>query len=163
MVILPDFKYTGPPPPIKSNSMSEHEFIEWLKGFVAGCHEYAPPPKQWDELKKKLSEVNKTYTGPQFQELYSNPWKDITPQWPSYPQAPLVPLSPGTPCDPVYPPIWHGIHHPITNQPLGASYTYGPTYAHVDDKTNTVTKYTTVIQRPMSNTSGPSTLKQRHC
>ena len=43
--------------------MSEHEFIMWLQGFTQACNSYAATPKQWDELKEKLSTVqiiNKT-------------------------------------------------------------------------------------------------------
>ena len=37
--------------------MSEHEFIMWLQGFTQACNSYAATPKQWDELKEKLSTV----------------------------------------------------------------------------------------------------------
>lgn len=40
--------------------MSNQEFIDWLRGFSEGVHHYNITPKQWDELKEKLSEVGKT-------------------------------------------------------------------------------------------------------
>jgi hypothetical protein len=39
--------------------MSNQEFIQWLRGFADGVHHYNLTPKQWDELKEKLSEVGK--------------------------------------------------------------------------------------------------------
>jgi hypothetical protein len=39
--------------------MSNQEFINWLRGFSEGVHHYNLTPKQWDELKEKLSEVGK--------------------------------------------------------------------------------------------------------
>lgn len=40
--------------------MTEKDFVKWLKGFSQGVHHYNITPKQWDELKDKLSEVGKT-------------------------------------------------------------------------------------------------------
>ena len=38
--------------------MTSKEFINWLKGFTEGEHEYAITPKQWDLLKERLKEVS---------------------------------------------------------------------------------------------------------
>jgi hypothetical protein len=38
--------------------MTSKEFVLWLKGFTDGVHEFAITPKQWDNLKEKLTEVN---------------------------------------------------------------------------------------------------------
>ena len=38
--------------------MTSSEFIQWLKGFTEGVHEYAITPKQWDLLKERLAEVS---------------------------------------------------------------------------------------------------------
>ena len=38
--------------------MTQNEFIQWMKGFTEGVHEYNITPKQWDLLKERLSEVN---------------------------------------------------------------------------------------------------------
>lgn len=38
--------------------MSEHEFICWLKGFVAGSNQYNLTPAGWDKLKEELEKVN---------------------------------------------------------------------------------------------------------
>ena len=40
--------------------MTEKDFVKWLKGFSQGVHHYNLTPKQWDELKEKLSEVGKS-------------------------------------------------------------------------------------------------------
>jgi hypothetical protein len=37
--------------------MSEHEFIYWLKGFVAGSNQYNLTPAGWDKLKEELEKV----------------------------------------------------------------------------------------------------------
>lgn len=38
--------------------MDEKQFIDWLRGFTQGVHHYNVSPKQWDYLKKVLSEVS---------------------------------------------------------------------------------------------------------
>jgi len=38
--------------------MNSKEFVIWLKGFTEGVHEFAITPKQWDNLKEKLAEVD---------------------------------------------------------------------------------------------------------
>jgi len=38
--------------------MTSKEFILWLKGFTEGVHEFNITPKQWDNLKEKLSKVS---------------------------------------------------------------------------------------------------------
>jgi hypothetical protein len=38
--------------------MTSKEFVIWLKGFTEGVHEFNITPKQWDNLKEKLTEVN---------------------------------------------------------------------------------------------------------
>jgi hypothetical protein len=38
--------------------MTSKEFVQWLKGFTEGVHEYAITPKQWDLLKERLNEVS---------------------------------------------------------------------------------------------------------
>ena len=39
--------------------MENQEFIDWLRGFCQGVHHYNLTPKQWDEVKEKLSSVGK--------------------------------------------------------------------------------------------------------
>ena len=39
--------------------MSEKEFIDWFRGFAEGAHHFNISPKQWEELKEKLSSVGK--------------------------------------------------------------------------------------------------------
>jgi len=39
--------------------MSDKEFVQWFRGFVEGAHHYNITPKQWDDLKDKLSLVKK--------------------------------------------------------------------------------------------------------
>jgi hypothetical protein len=38
--------------------MTSKEFVLWLKGFTEGVHEFNITPKQWDNLKEKLAEVD---------------------------------------------------------------------------------------------------------
>lgn len=38
--------------------MTSKEFVIWLKGFTEGVHDFNITPKQWDNLKEKLAEVN---------------------------------------------------------------------------------------------------------
>jgi len=33
------------------------EFVTWLKGFVAAANNFTVTPKQWDDIKEKLSTV----------------------------------------------------------------------------------------------------------
>jgi hypothetical protein len=38
--------------------MTSKEFVIWLKGFATASNNYSITPKQWDDLKDKLGEVN---------------------------------------------------------------------------------------------------------
>lgn len=38
--------------------MTSKEFVIWLKGFVAASSNYNVTPKQWDDIKDKLEEVD---------------------------------------------------------------------------------------------------------
>jgi len=38
--------------------MTPTQFIIWLKGFVQAANGYNITPKQWDDLKEKLAQVN---------------------------------------------------------------------------------------------------------
>jgi len=38
--------------------MTSQNFIEWLRGFTEGVHEYNITPKQWDLLKERLDQVS---------------------------------------------------------------------------------------------------------
>jgi hypothetical protein len=40
--------------------MTAQEFVTWLKGFVAGSNNYNLTPKGWEEVREKLSSVNKS-------------------------------------------------------------------------------------------------------
>lgn len=37
--------------------MTSSQFTTWLKGFVSACNDYAPTPKQWDDIKDKLESI----------------------------------------------------------------------------------------------------------
>jgi hypothetical protein len=37
--------------------MTSNDFIQWLRGFTQGVHDFNITPKQWDLLKEKLAEV----------------------------------------------------------------------------------------------------------
>ena len=43
--------------------MTASEFIIWLRGFAAAANTYNITPKQWDELKSKLDEVQGVQVG----------------------------------------------------------------------------------------------------
>lgn len=38
--------------------MTSKEFVIWLKGFVTATNSYNVTPKQWDDIKDKLKEVD---------------------------------------------------------------------------------------------------------
>ena len=40
--------------------MTSKEFIIWLKGFAAAAGEFTLTPKQWDDLKEQLNNVDDT-------------------------------------------------------------------------------------------------------
>ena len=40
--------------------MTSRDFIIWLKGFATAANSYNITPKQWDEIKDKLDEVEDT-------------------------------------------------------------------------------------------------------
>jgi len=40
--------------------MTSREFVIWLKGFATAANSYNITPKQWDEVKDKLDEVEDT-------------------------------------------------------------------------------------------------------
>lgn len=40
--------------------MTSHEFVIWLRGFVAGSNNYTLTPKGWDEVKEKLNDITDT-------------------------------------------------------------------------------------------------------
>ena len=50
--------------------MNSKDFVIWFRGFIEGCHEYAPTPKQWDILKDKLSLVKDR------EDTEEDEWKD---------------------------------------------------------------------------------------
>ena len=38
--------------------MTSSEFITWFRGFVQAANGYNITPKQWDDIKEKLTQVN---------------------------------------------------------------------------------------------------------
>lgn len=38
--------------------MTSTEFVIWLQGFATSCSEYNITPKQWDDIRDKLKEVD---------------------------------------------------------------------------------------------------------
>ena len=46
--------------------MQTNDFIQWLRGFTEGVHDFNITPKQWDILKGKLAEVKDDITLPPF-------------------------------------------------------------------------------------------------
>lgn len=82
--------------------MTSKEFVQWLKGFTDGVHEYNITPKQWDLLKEKLEQVSdepKIGT-PIGEGGWGTPNTTPNWQWPHYPN-PLdnpykITCTPGT-------------------------------------------------------------------
>jgi hypothetical protein len=86
--------------------MNSKEFILWLKGFTEGVHEFNITPKQWDNLKEKLAEVDDN-TIPMggvivdhntFKTVYPN-WTGINPYETKGPETPTgtkITTTPGT-------------------------------------------------------------------
>jgi hypothetical protein len=86
--------------------MTSKEFVIWLKGFTEGVHEFAITPKQWDNLKEKLAEVDDN-TIPMggvivdhntFKTVYPN-WTGINPygtRGPETPTGTTITTTPGT-------------------------------------------------------------------
>lgn len=86
--------------------MTSKEFVLWLKGFTEGVHEFNITPKQWDNLKEKLAEVDDN-TIPMggvivdhntFKTVYPN-WTGINPyerKGPDTPTGTTITTTPGT-------------------------------------------------------------------
>lgn len=78
--------------------MTSQEFVQWLKGFTDGVHEYNITPKQWDLLKEKLTEVSDE---PKLQFPFGTP--NTVPYTPSFPPY-VDPYNPyKVTCDDNYP------------------------------------------------------------
>jgi hypothetical protein len=71
--------------------MTSKEFVLWLKGFTEGVHEFNITPKQWDNLKEKLAEVNDDNSSPfpfgtpNIQQITPNPFIQPPPTDPYNP------------------------------------------------------------------------------
>ncbi len=86
--------------------MTSKEFVIWLKGFTEGVHEFNITPKQWDNLKEKLTQVDDN-TIPMggvivdhntFKTVYPN-WTGINPygtRGPETPTGTTITTTPGT-------------------------------------------------------------------
>jgi len=86
--------------------MQPNDFIQWLRGFTDGVHEYNITPKQWDLMKDKLAEVDdntvpmgRVMTDPNtFRTVYPN-WTGINPyetRGPETPTGTRIIATPGT-------------------------------------------------------------------
>jgi hypothetical protein len=60
--------------------MTPNEFILWMQGFTEAAHSYNITPKQWDDVKDKLSSVivDETIKGSRYGLDNSN-WKISNP------------------------------------------------------------------------------------
>ena len=71
--------------------MTSQEFIQWLRGFTEGVHEYNVTPKQWDLLKERLEEVNDD----EFEEtpgmFQDHTLQSYPPYWSPYSPFPTTP------------------------------------------------------------------------
>ncbi len=44
--------------------MTPEQFVTWLKGFAQAANNFTLTPKQWDDIKEKLDQVNTSGTSP---------------------------------------------------------------------------------------------------
>ena len=61
--------------------MTSKEFVLWLKGFTEGVHEFNITPKQWDNLKEKLAEVDDNTIPMGGVIVDHNTFKTVYPNW----------------------------------------------------------------------------------
>lgn len=75
--------------------MTSEDFIFWLKGFVAGSHNFNLTPSGWEEVKKKLDEVVHTseyiINVPKVKEITPHPFKDPYNPFPTEYPSPYGP------------------------------------------------------------------------
>jgi len=57
--------------------MQPNDFIQWLRGFIEGVHDFNVTPKQWDDIKDKLDTVQHSEKGT-WHTLDSNNWNTTT-------------------------------------------------------------------------------------
>jgi hypothetical protein len=120
--------------------MTSNEFVLWLKGFTEGVHEFNITPKQWDNLKEKLAEVDDN-TIPmggvivdhnKFKTVYPN-WTGINPYETKGPETPTgtkITTTPGTGFITTYNPAFSGsisTYNPSSityGHPSGSAWSY---------------------------------------
>jgi len=57
--------------------MQPNDFIQWLRGFIEGVHDFNVTPKQWDDIKDKLNTVQHSEKGTRY-TLDSSNWNTTT-------------------------------------------------------------------------------------
>jgi hypothetical protein len=115
--------------------MTSKEFVIWLKGFTEGVHEFAITPKQWDNLKEKLAEVDDN-TIPMggvivdhntFKTVYPN-WTGINPygtRGPETPTGTTITTTPGVGSITIAnPPFGFGTTSTAYGYPSGSAWSY---------------------------------------
>ena len=68
--------------------ISNKEFVDWLRGFVAGSSKHNLSTEGWDTIRKRLEEVYDDG----LLELLKNAGTFTAPTFPSYPGYPVTPL-----------------------------------------------------------------------
>jgi hypothetical protein len=115
--------------------MTSKEFVLWLKGFTEGVHEFNITPKQWDNLKEKLAEVDDN-TIPMggvivdhntFKTVYPN-WTGINPygtRGPETPTGTTITTTPGVGSITIAnPPFGFGSTSTAYGYPSGSAWSY---------------------------------------
>jgi len=115
--------------------MTSKEFVLWLKGFTDGVHEFNITPKQWDNLKEKLAEVDDN-TIPMggllndhntFKTIYPN-WTGINPygtRGPETPTGTTITTTPGVGSITIAnPPFGFGSTSTAYGYPSGSAWSY---------------------------------------
>ena len=115
--------------------MTSKEFVLWLKGFTDGVHEFNITPKQWDNLKEKLAEVDDN-TIPMggvivdhntFKTVYPN-WTGINPyerKGPETPAGTTITTTPGVSSITIAnPPFGFGSTSTAYGYPSGSAWSY---------------------------------------
>ena len=115
--------------------MTSKEFVLWLKGFTEGVHEFNITPKQWDNLKEKLAEVDDN-TIPMggvivdhntFKTVYPN-WTGINPygtRGPETPTGTTITTTPGVGSITIgNPPFGFGTTSTAYGYPSGSAWSY---------------------------------------
>ena len=115
--------------------MTSKEFVLWLKGFTDGVHEFNITPKQWDNLKEKLAEVDDNTIPMGGAIVDHNTFKTVYPNWtginpygtrgPETPTGTTITTTPGVGSITIANPLFgFGTTSTAHGYPSGSSWSY---------------------------------------